>query len=77
MVASLPVFALFGRRERRSRYPVIEPSLLRNRAFGAGLGFECLKTCTDGVAVFAGMPLDDFGLYRYFLRAAFGVAPYA
>ncbi len=37
MVASLPVFALFGRRERRSRYPVIEPSLLRNRAFVAGL----------------------------------------
>ncbi|MGY4771811.1 DHA2 family efflux MFS transporter permease subunit [Kribbella sp. CWNU-51] len=38
MVASVPTFVLFGRRERRSGNPVIDPSLFRNRGYVAGLG---------------------------------------
>ncbi|TCN42843.1 EmrB/QacA subfamily drug resistance transporter [Kribbella orskensis] len=38
MVAAVPVFALFGRRERRSGNPVIDPSLFRSRGYVAGLG---------------------------------------
>ncbi|GAA0606476.1 DHA2 family efflux MFS transporter permease subunit [Kribbella sandramycini] len=38
LISSLAVFALFGRRERRSGNPVIDPSLFRNRGFVAGLG---------------------------------------
>src|SRR6266540_3045261 len=38
MIASVPVFALFGWRERRSGNPVIDPSLFRSRGYVAGLG---------------------------------------
>lgn len=38
MVAAVPVFALFGWRERRSGNPVIDPSLFRSRGYVAGLG---------------------------------------
>lgn len=38
MVASVPVFVLFGWRERRSGNPVIDPSLFRSRGYVAGLG---------------------------------------
>ena len=37
MIGSLVVFALFVRSERRSDYPVIEPSLFRKRRFVVGL----------------------------------------
>jgi EmrB/QacA subfamily drug resistance transporter len=38
MISSVPVFALFGWRERRSGNPVIDPSLFRSRGYVAGLG---------------------------------------
>ena len=38
MIASVPTFALFGWRERRSGNPVIDPSLFRSRGYVAGLG---------------------------------------
>ncbi len=38
LIASVPVFALFGRRERRSGNPVIDRSLFRSRGYVAGLG---------------------------------------
>jgi EmrB/QacA subfamily drug resistance transporter len=38
MVAAVPVFGLFGWRERRSGNPVIDPSLFRSRGYVAGLG---------------------------------------
>ena len=77
MAASLPVFALFGRSERRSRYPVIEPSLLRSRSFVAGLA-----VITSFFLAMSGFMLvfnlfTQLGLHYTPLRAGLTLVPFS
>jgi EmrB/QacA subfamily drug resistance transporter len=77
MAASLPVFALFARSEKRSHYPVIEPSLLRNRAFVAGLA-----VITSFFLAMSGFMLvfnlfTQLGLHYSPLRAGLSLVPFS
>ncbi len=56
MIASLPVFALFGWRERRSGNPVIDPSLFRSRGYVAVKAGLAMVPFSLGIAI--GAPLS-------------------
>ncbi len=77
MAASVPLFALFARSERRSHYPVIEPTLLRNRSFVAGLG-----VITTFFLAMSGFMLvfnlfTQLGLHYSPLRAGLSLVPFS
>jgi predicted MFS family arabinose efflux permease len=77
MAASLPMFALFARSERRSHYPVIEPSLMRNRSFVAGLA-----VITTFFLAMSGFMLvfnlfTQLGLHYSPLRAGLALVPFS
>lgn len=77
MVASLPVFALFARSEKRSHYPVIDPTLLRNRGFVAGLG-----VITSFFLAMSGFMLvfnlfTQLGLHYSPLKAGLAMVPFS
>ena len=66
MAAAIPVFGLFGWHERHGTAPLIEPSLLRNRAYVSGVGVIMLG--------FAGM--IGFSLvFNVFVQAVLGFSP--
>ena len=77
MAASVPLFALFARSERRSHYPVIDPTLLRNRSFVAGLG-----VITSFFLAMSGFMLvfnlfTQLGLHYSPLRAGLSLVPFS
>ncbi len=77
MAASLPMFALFARSERRSHYPLIEPSLMRNRSFVAGLA-----VITTFFLAMSGFMLvfnlfTQLGLHYSPLRAGLALVPFS
>jgi len=77
MISSVAVFALFGRRERRSGNPVIDPSLFRNRGYVAGLG-----VITSFFLAMSGFMLvfnlfTQLGLHYSPLRAGLAMVPFS
>jgi EmrB/QacA subfamily drug resistance transporter len=77
MISSVLVFALFGRRERRSGNPVIDPSLFRNRGYVAGLG-----VITTFFLAMSGFMLvfnlfTQLGLHFSPLRAGLAMVPFS
>jgi EmrB/QacA subfamily drug resistance transporter len=66
MAASVVGFVLFARHERNSTAPLIEPSLLRNRSYVAGLGVIML-----GFAAMIGFSL----VFNVFTQAVLGYSP--
>ena len=77
MISSVPVFALFGWRERRSGNPVIDPSLFRSRGYVAGLG-----VITTFFLAMSGFTLvfnlfTQLGLHYSPLRAGLAMVPFS
>ncbi|TDU87085.1 EmrB/QacA subfamily drug resistance transporter [Kribbella voronezhensis] len=77
IISSFAVFALFGRRERRSGNPVIDPSLFRNRGYVAGLG-----VITTFFLAMSGFMLvfnlfTQLGLHYSPLRAGLAMVPFS
>ncbi len=77
LTASVPVFALFGWRERRSGNPVIDPSLFRSRGYVAGLG-----VITTFFLAMAGFMLvfnlfTQLGLHYSPLKAGLAMVPFS
>ena len=66
MAVALALFVLFGWHERRSRSPLLEPSLLRNRAYVGGLGVIML-----GFGAMIGFSL----VFNVFVQAVLGYDP--
>ncbi|MEU4197401.1 MFS transporter [Kribbella sp. NPDC026611] len=77
LIAALPAFALFAWRERRSGNPIIDPSLLRNRGYVAGLG-----VITTFFLAMSGFTLvynlfTQLGLHYSPLKAGVAMVPFA
>lgn len=77
IAASVPVFALFARSERRAHFPVIEPTLLRARGFLAGLA-----VITSFFLAMSGFMLvfnlfTQLGLHYSPLRAGLALVPFS
>jgi EmrB/QacA subfamily drug resistance transporter len=77
MISSVPLFALFGWRERRSGNPVIDPSLFRSRGYVAGLG-----VITSFFLAMSGFMLvfnlfTQLGLHYSPLRAGLAMVPFS
>ncbi|MET7281206.1 DHA2 family efflux MFS transporter permease subunit [Kribbella sp. NPDC005582] len=77
MIAAIPVFALFGRRERRSGNPVIDPSLFRSRGYVAGLAvittfFLAMSGFTLVLTLFT-----QLGLHYTPLKAGLSMVPFS
>ncbi|TDO43303.1 EmrB/QacA subfamily drug resistance transporter [Kribbella sp. VKM Ac-2527] len=77
MISSVPVFALFGWRERRSGNPVIDPSLFRSRGYVGGLG-----VITSFFLAMSGFMLvfnlfTQLGLHYSPLRAGLAMVPFS
>ncbi|WP_202880700.1 DHA2 family efflux MFS transporter permease subunit [Kribbella amoyensis] len=77
MIASVPAFALFGWRERRSGNPVIDPSLFRSRGYVAGLG-----VITTFFLAMSGFTLvfnlfTQLGLHYSPLKAGLAMVPFS
>jgi EmrB/QacA subfamily drug resistance transporter len=77
IVASVPAFALFGWRERRSGNPVIDPSLFRSRGYVAGLGV--ITTFFLGMSGFMLVYnlFTQLGLHYSPLKAGFAMVPFS
>ncbi|MGW6277555.1 MFS transporter [Kribbella sp. NPDC055071] len=77
IVASIPAFALFGWRERRSGNPVIDPSLFRSRGYVAGLGV--ITTFFLGMSGFMLVYnlFTQLGLHYSPLKAGFAMVPFS
>ncbi|MGC4944316.1 DHA2 family efflux MFS transporter permease subunit [Kribbella sp. DT2] len=77
MVASIPVFALFGRRERRSGNPVIDPSLFRSRGYVAGLGvISTFFLAMSGFTLVLNL-FTQLGLHYSPLKAGLAMVPFS
>lgn len=75
--AGLICFVLFGLRQRSADNPLLEPSLLRNRGFTAGLGLGLVYyAATSGLLFVLSLYLQDV-LHRNPTQAAIGLAPLA
>jgi EmrB/QacA subfamily drug resistance transporter len=77
MISTVPLFALFGWRERRSGNPVIDPSLFRSRGYVAGLG-----VITSFFLAMSGFMLvfnlfTQLGLHYSPLRAGLAMVPFS
>jgi EmrB/QacA subfamily drug resistance transporter len=77
MIASVPTFALFGWRERRSGNPVIDPSLFRSRGYVAGLA-----VITTFFLAMSGFTLvfnlfTQLGLHYSPLKAGLAMVPFS
>jgi EmrB/QacA subfamily drug resistance transporter len=66
MALSVPMFAIFGWHERHGAHPLIEPTLLRNRAYLAGIAVIML-----GFAALIGASL----VFNVFTQAVLGYSP--
>jgi EmrB/QacA subfamily drug resistance transporter len=77
MIASIPVFALFVRRERRSGNPVIDPSLLRNRGYVAGLAvITTFFLAMSGFTLVLNL-FTQLGLHYSPLKAGLSMVPFS
>jgi EmrB/QacA subfamily drug resistance transporter len=77
MAASLPVFALFARGERRSETPVIEPGLFRSRGFVAGLGVILTFFLAMSGFLLVFNLFTQLGLHYSPLRAGLALVPFS
>ncbi|MDX6248521.1 MAG: hypothetical protein QOF10_1881 [Kribbellaceae bacterium] len=77
MIASVGVFALFGRRERRSGNPVIDPSLFRSRGYVAGLAvITTFFLAMSGFLLVFNL-FTQLGLHYSPLRAGLAMVPFS
>lgn len=77
MVAAIPVFALFGWRERRSGNPVIDPSLFRSRGYVAGLGvISTFFLAMSGFTLVLNL-FTQLGLHYSPLKAGLAMVPFS
>ncbi|MFK4085960.1 DHA2 family efflux MFS transporter permease subunit [Kribbella sp. NPDC020789] len=77
MVAALPVFALFVRRERRSGNPVIDPSLFRSRGYVAGLAvITTFFLAMSGFTLVLNL-FTQLGLHYSPLKAGLSMVPFS
>jgi MFS family permease len=77
MVSSVAVFALFGRRERQSGNPVIDPSLFRNRGYVAGLAvISTFFLAMSGFMLVFNL-FTQLGLHYSPLRAGLAMVPFS
>ncbi|MFC9692468.1 DHA2 family efflux MFS transporter permease subunit [Kribbella sp. NPDC056951] len=77
MVASIPVFALFVWRERRSGNPVIDPSLFRNRGYVAGLAvITTFFLAMSGFTLVLNL-FTQLGLHYSPLKAGLSMVPFS
>ncbi|MGO4648071.1 MFS transporter [Nocardia sp. 2YAB30] len=75
--AGLLCVVLFGLRQRRADSPLLEPTLLRNHGFTAGLGLGLgYYAATSGLLFVLSLYLQDV-LHRNPTQAALGLAPVA
>ena len=80
LVASVPVFAIFARRQSRlartGRSPLVEPSLAGKRSYVAGAGFATIFFAAMGAMFTIGMMLQ-IGLGYSAIGASLMMAPWA
>ena len=80
LVASVPVFAIFARRQSRlartGRSPLVEPSLAGKRSYVAGVGFATIFFAAMGAMFTVGMMLQ-IGLGYSAIGASVMMAPWA
>ncbi|MFB6725950.1 MFS transporter [Kribbella sp. NPDC056345] len=77
MVASVPVFALFVWRERRSGNPVIDPSLFRSRGYVAGLAvITTFFLAMSGFTLVLNL-FTQLGLHYSPLKAGLSMVPFS
>ncbi|GAA1561133.1 MFS transporter [Kribbella sancticallisti] len=77
LISSIGVFALFGRRERRSGNPVIDPSLFRSRGYVAGLGvISTFFLAMSGFLLVFNL-FTQLGLHYSPLRAGLAMVPFS
>lgn len=77
LTASVPVFALFGWRERRSGNPVIDPSLFRSRGYVAGLGvISTFFLAMSGFMLVFNL-FTQLGLHYSPLKAGLAMVPFS
>ncbi|MFF1823073.1 MFS transporter [Kribbella sp. NPDC058245] len=77
MIASIPVFVLFLWRERRSGNPVIDPSLLRNRGYVAGLAvITTFFLAMSGFTLVLNL-FTQLGLHYSPLKAGLSMVPFS
>jgi MFS family permease len=77
LASSVVVFALFGRRERRSGNPVIDPSLFRNRGYVAGLGvITTFFLAMNGFMLVFNL-FTQLGLHYSPLKAGLAMVPFS
>jgi MFS family permease len=80
LVASVPVFAIFARRQSRlaraGRTPLVEPSLAGKRSYVAGVGFATIFFAAMGAMFTVGMMLQ-IGLGYSAIGASVMMAPWA
>ncbi|WP_405057743.1 MFS transporter [Kribbella sp. NBC_01505] len=77
MVASVPVFALFVWRERRSGKPVIDPSLFRSRGYVAGLAvITTFFLAMSGFTLVLNL-FTQLGLHYSPLKAGLSMVPFS
>ncbi|MFC4943998.1 MFS transporter [Pseudonocardia sp. GCM10023141] len=80
MIAAVPVFAAFARRQlrltRRGRTPLIEPSIFGKRSYVAGVGFAVVFLAAMGAMFTVGVMLQ-IGLGFSPMQASLTMAPWA
>lgn len=80
MVAAVPVFAAFARRQSRlaaaGRTPLVEPSLAKKRSYVAGVGFAVIFFAAMGALFTVGMMLQ-IGLGFAPIEASLTMTPWA
>jgi EmrB/QacA subfamily drug resistance transporter len=77
IVAAVPVFALFGWRERRSGNPVIDPSLFHSRGYVAGLAvISTFFLAMSGFTLVLNL-FTQLGLHYSPLKAGLAMVPFS